>query len=235
MSEDEIQPAKSVSYISSFIWNIAAENARFATEVDAADPGKTTQDAISAIILAAASAESFMNEIAHLLSTYDMYGPYRRGSNDPDWIGIGEILEQMEADKASITTKYLTASILLPGEPLRKDKEPYQSYKTLTEVRNDFAHPKPQVDERPAVTYKQPKYMSTFEQKRWVYGTRDGDARAVGYLNRLQTPQIARWACRAARDIVVNIYDRFELIPSHPINFVFTSWKNRLKDERVRE
>jgi hypothetical protein len=219
-----------VVYAACHIWNIAADAAKRATDVKAANPGACTSDSVSAIIVAATATEAFINELSHMLSTLDTFGRHAPPTTPVDWKGIGELLEQLEDTHAQVTAKYLLASILLPKDALRKGDQPYQDFDMLINVRNDFAHPKAQV--RP------PKYFDTFVNRGWTYNAKTDEVKLAGWMLQLETPEVARWACRAAHNIIWDIVERFDG-PSEPlIQFLYEhlkfQWSKTVNDERVR-
>lgn len=147
-----------------------------------------------------------------------------------DWKGIGELLEQLEDAHTQVTAKYLLASILLPKKPLRKGEQPYQDFDMLIDIRNDFVHPKAQVHP--------PKYFETFVNRGWTYNAKTDKVKLVGWMNQLETPQVARWACRAAHNMIWDIVERFEGISQPPIHHLHMllkfQWGKTINDERVR-
>ena len=219
-----------VVYAASHIWNIAADAAKRATDVKAAHPRACTSDSVSAVIVAATATEAFINELSHMLSTLDTLGRRALPTTLIDWKGIGELLEQLEDAHAQVTAKYLLASILLPKDALRKGEQPYQDFAMLIDIRNDFAHPRAQV--RP------PKYFDTFVNKRWTYNTKTDEVKLVGWMLQLETPEIARWACRAAHNIIWDIVERFEGTAEPLIQLLHQRlrfhWSKTVNDARVR-
>ena len=219
-----------VVYAAWHIWDIAADAAKRATDVKAANPGACTSDSVSAILVAATATEAFINELSHMLSTLDALGKQAPPTTSVDWKAIGELLEQLENSHVQVTVKYLLASILLPKDALRKDDLPYQDFDMLIDIRNDFAHPKAQV--RP------PKYFDTFVNRKWTYNAKTDEVQLAGWMFQLETPEVARWACRAAHNIIWDIVERFDgtsepLIQSLHTRLKF-QWSKTVNDARVR-
>ena len=212
------------------IWNIAADAAKRASEVKVANTDAITSDTVSAIIISATATEAFINELSHMLITMDMLGRITIPTIPVDWKGIGEFLEQLEEAHAPVVAKYLLSSILLPKNSLRKGEQPYQDFNMLIDMRNDFVHPRSQTGE--------PKYFKKFVDKGWVYNKKTDKIKLVGWMNQLRTPQIARWACRAAHDIIYNLVERFNGVSETQINLLYNrlnfQWSKTVNDERVR-
>ena len=150
-----------VIYAAWHIWDIAAGAAKRATDFKSANPGALTSDSVSALILSATATEAFINELSHQLSTMDNYARHMQPNTNLDWKSVGERLEQLEDEHAHVTDKYLLASIMLPKDDLRKGHQPYQDFDMLINLRNEFAHPKAQVDP--------PRYFEVLVNKGLTY------------------------------------------------------------------
>lgn len=207
------------------IWNIAADAAKRATDVKAANPGACTSDTMNAIIIAATATEAFINELSLMLSTLDALP-----TTTIDWKGIGEFLEQLEDAHAQVTAKYLLASVLLPKDALRKGDTPFQDFDMLIDIRNDFAHPKAQVCP--------PKYFDMFVNRGWTYNTKADKVKLAGWMFQLETPEVARWACRSAHNIIWDIIERFDCTSEPLIQFLHErlkfQWSKTVNDARVK-
>ena len=107
-----------------------------ALAVDRCDDTGFALDAHVAQIMAAVSAEAFIDEFAFVLS-----GLWR-SNKAPDLARIGSILEQLEASRVQVTEKFSIASQLLPGTPFDPGSQPFQSFSQLIKLRNFLAHPK---------------------------------------------------------------------------------------------
>jgi hypothetical protein len=227
---------RNVAYVSNVIWTVAADAAEKATEQAAVDPHMPVPAAISAIIIAAASTEAFINELGHFLTTVPVFVADHGAPEQQEWGPIGHVLKQLEKDHAQAVTKYMTASVLLPGEALDPGRDPLQSYKQLMRVRHEFVHPKPQTEEIKDGVRQETDLMQFFIAKQWTVETRAGGGPHVtGYFNRLQTPEVARWACRAAMEIVLNISQRFVRERVTPLDIIYGDWSDMRKDPRIQE
>jgi hypothetical protein len=216
--------SREIVFAAWYFWNIAADSAQRAREVKAAYPRACTADTISAILLAAMSTEAFINELSVQLSLLNIYDT----AASKNWAKVGNLLNLLEKEHIQVTSKYRLVANLLPEEPLETGKQPYQNFYHLIRIRNDFAHPKAQETE--------PSYLKDFSQRGWLYNKQDDEPKLAGWMNQLQTPQIATWACQAARDIILNIVKRLE--DGHPPlqdlhDQLAFQWKKSLNDKRV--
>lgn len=205
--------SRELVYSSFHLWNIAADSAKRAREIKAMHPKACTTDAISAVLLSAMSTEAFINELGTrlaLLLDAEL-------TDSRKWNSIGEVFEQLEKERAQIKTKYLIGSQLLPGPALNKGMPPFQDFSRLIDMRNDFAHPK--------VLESPPKYIDYFNKKGWLYNKLDDEPKLVGWLNQLETPEIAAWACRAALGVISDIVERFSSVSNPQITFIYSTMK----------
>lgn len=219
----------SVAYVSWHIWNIAADAAKRATDLKAANPRACSADTVSTIIVAAAATESFINEIAHKLSNLDAGGGFILQTTPVDWKGIGESLGQLEDKRERVTTKYFLASKLLPKDALQKDAPSYQDFKRLIGIRNAFVHPKPQIPKDLDYDY--------FVNKGWTYNAKTDKVKLDGWMSQLETPDIARWACRSAHSIIWDIVERFDGTSEYLIQRLHEDlkfqWGKTVNDPRI--
>lgn len=164
-----------------------------------------------------------------MLSTLDAWGGHSPPTTPIDWKGIGELLEQLEKDHVQVRAKYRLASILLPKDALRNGVSPYQDFDMLIDVRNDFVHPKAQVHP--------PKYFNRFVNSGWTYNAKIDEVKLAGWRMQLETPEVARWACRAAHNIIWDIVERLDG-PTEPLIQLLHQdlkfqWSKTVNDARV--
>ncbi len=216
---------QSTTYASWHIWNIAADAALQAKIKKVAQPKITTADSVSAIILSAVATEAFINELGRRLTLLQKL----ELTSVEEWITVGTFLEELEAEHVQVTAKYLLISKLLPGEPLKKGEQPFQDFRLLINVRNDFAHPKAQ--------QKPPKYFEVFENRGWTYNKKTDKPKLYGWMTQLETPEIACWACRSAHNIIWNIIERFggtdHVVIADLYQGMKFQWGKTLNDKRV--
>jgi len=210
------------------IWNIAADAAQRAKDLKLANPGVITADTIAAVILSAMTTEAFVNEFGYRLNALPRPTQVEN-PNLQNWIDVGDILEQLEHERVQVKSKYLLASKLLPGEALQRGRQPYQDFAMLIDMRNDFVHAKAQT--------KPPQYFEQFVNRGWTYNASEDESKLVGWMNQLQTPQIACWACRSAYNIAWNFVGRFDTTEP-AIQSIGASlrlqWAGRQDDDRIK-
>jgi hypothetical protein len=211
------------------LWNISADAAQRAKELKLANPKVSTADTIVSVVLSAITTEAFVNELGYRLSALTRLT--RAGNQHlQNWIDVGDLLEQLEHERVQVTSKYLLVSKLLPGEALRGDMPPYQDFAMLIKIRNDFVHAKTQT--------KPPLYFEQFVNRGWTYNDSGDEIRLAGWMNQLQTPQVACWACRSAHNLVWNFVARFDNIAEPAIQSIGASlrlqWGKTQDDDRIK-
>lgn len=228
MENDWRKDIKGFVFSAGPLWNVAAEAAQRATDAERADPGTVTTDTLVSLILAAASTEAFINELPrHVLDFGPDVRPYLAETPEGrELLGIHDALETMEEENAQILSKYIVASMVLPGIPLNKGTQPYQDFARLIGLRNAIMHMK--IQEHPAEG-KIEKLLSYFQSRKWTYDP-GPNVVVIGWLSQIQTPQIARWACRSAAAVALDIADRFD--SGNPVRFM---WDRMRTDPRVLE
>lgn len=209
------------------IWNIAADAAQRAKNLKLANLGVITADTIVAVILAAMTTEAFVNELGYRLSTLKLR---HENPHLQNWIDVGDLLEQLERERVQVKSKYLLISKLLPGEALRRGTKPYQDFALLIDLRNDLVHAKTQT--------KPPAYFEQFANRGWTYNTSEDEIKLVGWMNQLQTPPVACWACQAAYNLVRNLVERFDSVTEPAIQSIGVmlrhQWAGRQDDDRMK-
>jgi hypothetical protein len=151
--------------------------------------------------MAVAAAESFINE----LSDFSEAMPWAA----PESKRLGELLPQVEADRGSLLLKWHVAALALSGEPFDRGMQPFQDFTTVVTLRNWLAHPKPRDEmllgiegDRVAFSIRPHKLMENLAQRGFVSST------PMNWLLRLQSPDIAEWACETVRAMVHALCDR---------------------------
>lgn len=154
---------------------------------------------MASIILAALSTESFIHEISfHVCSTAEMVRSENPTSpTNCQLFHALQFVEQLEKDRASTVSKYYYLSHLIAGQPLEKGSEPLQSLETLFSMRNDLVHPK--------VRSTTPKWVRAFYTRGMAYSKPEDELQLSGWYYQIQTPEIAAWACQAARRAIRHI------------------------------
>jgi hypothetical protein len=195
------------------IWLTACEARNRAIESVQKDPNAWPSDSIVAIVLSAASTEAFINELAELIA---MTKTRPDNTLSRELRAFADVIEEIEDSRGSLVLKYLMAAQTLRGFPFEKGANPFQDFATLITLRNDIMHLKPRdtdvVTQDGGESIAVPKYVVALQQR--------GLARTLGpnigmsWFNRLQTADIASWATKTARDIILAV---LELIPDDEI------------------
>ena len=98
-----------------FLWGTACEARDRAVTSAQAIPQTWPSDSIVAILLAAASTEAFINELAEMVAL-DRDNPWRQSSPlAPQLRALADTLQEIEEARGSLTLKYLMASHILSG------------------------------------------------------------------------------------------------------------------------
>lgn len=213
-------------------WMIAAVAADRAQATLANGPPTTTPDTVVAIIMGTVAAETFINEFPEqlrFLVPQDPQAPY--------WRNIADGIESLEEGKSEIKSKYYIASLLLPGGALNKGEQAWEEFVRLVDVRNKFVHMKVQQFEIDP-DLKPHKWNQWFAQRGWTITSVSG-GQLVGWENQIQTPEIARWACRASARIIVEIIKRMSdstgTVKHISYDMLLSHWNEALNEPRIKE
>jgi hypothetical protein len=189
------------------------------------NPRDFASDATVAIILSAASAEGFINELADTVRI-ELERP-QLYSVLPQLTMFADAHEQLENPKegprGSTGDKYLAASEKLSGSPFTRGANPYQPFATVMRLRDLHMHLRSRdrdglidngPDQEPTITISSPEGRIAFIKSLVQMGLTwqwDDDARiGASWLNLLQTAKMADWCCRASLNIIRAVLD---LIP----------------------
>lgn len=177
----------------------ASQDAR----ADAARPNALTTDSVVAVVMAAAAAEAFLNELAYHTDTIRV--------NTADWAptavtsqlaACASVLRELEDAKASVTAKYLIASLVLSGKSFERARAPYQDFATLMDLRNEVMHAKPV---RGDAGHRGTKILAALEQRGIAQRLFPGVP--TSWLHVLESPGVGAWACDAALGIIRAVLD----------------------------
>jgi hypothetical protein len=194
------------------LWSLAWDARNRAVNIAVKHSTDFASDATVAIILAAASTEGFINELADAvrlqLERPDFY------SVSPQLSAFADAHDQLEDRRGSTGEKYIVAAEKLSGTPFDKGSKPYQPFATLMRLRDRHMHLRSRDNDgiidngprkEPTITISRPKGDIAFIQCLMQAGlTWKGDNPEIGisWLNLLQTARMAEWACKAALDII---------------------------------
>ena len=170
------------------LWNMARD-ASVRAGLSLPDPSSNpTSDATVAVVMAAASAEAFINELAYLLGRLDE-------PEEPSKAFVAAV-SQLEAERAPTTLKYLVASLILSGKMLDRGRQPFQDFSDLMRLRNAIMHLDPS---GPPGVYK--RFLRSPLSHSYE------DEGGLLWLLDIQTEKMAEWACDAAFNIVCTVRD----------------------------
>ena len=213
-------------FSSGHLWTIAVDAAIRAQVSRINLPHAPTAETTVAIIMAAVAAEAFINELPQLILAHDKYGPHPRTVTDTTWRAIAASIEQLETDHVQVTGKYLIASVLLPGEPLQRDEQTFADFSKLITIRNNLVHLKVQVESNYPGAAKQKTFLNDFKNRRWTNPPLEDGGTAIGWLKQIQTPQVARWACRSSANIIWDTFQRLESLPE-PVRKIYEGFEDQ--------
>ena len=190
------------------IWLTACEARNRAIDTVQKEPNAWPMDSIVAIVLSAAATEAFINELAELIA---MSNSRHENILSQELRAFAVVIEEIEQSRGSLLLKYLMAAQTLRGFPFDKSSNPFQDFATLITLRNDVMHLKPR--DTDVVTdgiqsIAVPKYVVALQQRKLARTPPPNVG--MSWFNRLQTTEIASWAPRVARDIILAVLD---LIP----------------------
>jgi hypothetical protein len=186
------------------LWSMAKISWDRAAQFSCDHPERQPSDALVAIILAAATAECFINELAELVRL-DFEG------NSRQFLSAGKLeflkrFDLEEKGRGRILEKYCIAALTLSGKQLIKDKNPYQDFKLLVDVRNYIIHLRPRQRLVPDVGFPLPEAILglekrglTFKPKWW---------RDYSWVDAISTVEMAEWSCQTARNMIIDIHNR---------------------------
>jgi hypothetical protein len=172
----------------------------YADRTAAGEVGVLTDDAITAIVMAAAAAEAFINELA------DNIGLVRQNASDwmplePTVRAASDAILDVEFYRGSLVEKYLEAAKALKNR-FDKGNLPFQDFERLIALRNAIMHVKPvRSNERHSG-----EAVTDELARRGI-----GMAATTGQLpwfDRLMAPEVARWACQSARTVILDLFSK---------------------------
>jgi hypothetical protein len=184
------------------------------------DQGVLTTDAIVAIVLAAAAAEGFINELAENIGQYRQHASsWAPNAITPQMSAAADAIFDLEFQHGSVTDKYVQASAQL-GHRFDKGGKAFQNFDSLIELRNAIMHIKPvrlsESHSGDAMTEALARQGHAIKR----------DQYSLPWFDRLQTPATARWACDVARATILAILDLIPQTPTDPLGLVQNLYRN---------
>ena len=178
--------------------------------VDDRAPGQL--QALTSIIYAALSLETFINEIPVVMDNLFL------DATSPLWLRtFVYVLDELEQSRAQIRTKYSLSKFILSGVSFDTSQPLYQHFDLLIDLRNEIVHQKPGdwrfgVDEKGAIIrtkrriLKKLNSINTLGQE--LPDESDEDSETVeNWLDKISTRAMARWACKSSRNMILAILD----------------------------
>jgi hypothetical protein len=156
-------------------------------------------DALSAVILAAAAAKAFINELAEL-SRQEVNGDPRRWPPPPPELqALATAVINVERSHGSTTEKFAAGIKALTGQPPDLGRKPFQDLILLMRARDGLIHTKLDVLPAPAdgLTSNVPSVVKQLRSKNIT--AIDADLAADDALS---TRASAKWACETAASMV---------------------------------
>lgn len=177
-------------------------------------------EALASIIFAAMSLEAFMNETVFLAEKHIKH------SDQPGWLtAFVDVINELEASKAPLQSKFLTAKYILSGASFDKGKNPYQAFHMLVRLRNEIVHQKAhdpiEWDNEGNLAVKRHNILESFRALDILGEYPDAKVKAdltvTNWVDDISTRAMARWACNAACGMVHAIA---EAAPASPMREV---------------
>jgi len=156
--------------------------------------------ALVAIVFSVVALEAFINEMAEMAS-----GAMPKAETEPQKIAtFAEILKYVGDSRGSLEMKYNLAKWVCTGQFYEKDAKPYRDFADLIATRNALIHykvlDKITFAEDGSASMAEPKILKRLESKGILT---DIPARLnVAWIERVGTPETARWACETAAAMV---------------------------------
>jgi hypothetical protein len=156
-----------------------------------------------AVVFAAASLEGFINELAAL-------APQHQSETMPPIGQFATLAAEADAGRASTKLKFQLAFLVFDGQPLDHGRQPYQDFDLLFAVRNEIIHLKedPIYPTVPGGEPTLPKIARRLDSRRVklnlpkTVNPLTGDYIDGSFVSLLSTPEVAKWACETAANMV---------------------------------
>jgi hypothetical protein len=172
-------------------------------------------DATAAVVLAAAATEAFINEFAETISVLRQNAATWNPSRIT--LGMGAAADEifdLEFLRRSVLTKYSVAAKRL-GKRIDKGSLLYQDFDRLIGLRNALMHIHPV---RPTEAHSGEKIADKLAARGIAMKREPGTS--FSWYDRVQTADLARWACASARAIILEVLDQVPPTPGDPLKFV---------------
>lgn len=214
---------------SRFLWTVAAEYTEKARIARRERPDAAAcPDALAAVVFATMFIEAFLNELAWYALDASLI-EHSDSIARPKIEQAFEKLRDLEAERAQPLDKLRALSGLLPGQALAKGAEPMQSLGVLYAMRNDLVHLKVKAT---------PAYLAVFMGKGMTVDKMSDGVQLAGWMNQIQTAEIAAWACQTSRAVAKHLRSQIELLGDDVlvdgiVQFGTVDWTRMDPDPRV--
>ena len=157
-------------------------------------------EAITAILLSAASTEAFVNEFAEYVIAVRAL-PYHGEEILPSIAESASVIMRLEAGRRSVTEKYRKGANALSSEPAFEESPVFQEFKCLHDLRSSIMHVKLAIGSDHGGT----RQTNNLAERRIAIPQTDF---GMPWFERLMVPSVAKWAHDSARDIMRAFVDR---------------------------
>jgi hypothetical protein len=207
---DEDDMATGTFYYAGQLFGIAKQAYNRAKESCQTDRHFVEGDPLVAVIFSAASTEAFISELRQSAQTH--FGFFPELGPTPDRVDdLATLLNEVD-ERGSITLKYQIAKLALTGKTPDRGQALFQDFATLADLRNSLMHMKydhiksvriGEVDvQHPSVIAK----LCSKNILALLEGDDAGDA-VAGWVHRMSTPAVARWACNTVAAVVKDLVE----------------------------
>lgn len=185
------------------------------------------QDAFPAILLSAAAAESFINELAEAAKIDGSLSEVF--ASTAVLRDLGEIIGQVEAERGSIILKYQLAKKVLDGSTFQPGRPPFQDFVEFMKLRNVLVHPR-SFDQFTEEGHMQPQppVIRALQQRGLTQtrGRKLGDVPGgTSWLYEVECSRTAEWAYNATHNTIKAL---LELLPDQDLGHVYAGFRSRL-------
>lgn len=200
--------------------------ARNRAYVDFQRPNALTSDSITAIVLSAAASEAFVHELADHIEVWGRNASrWAPDAISPPLAAYAAAMSELEESHAPVTLKYLVAALALSGHAFVRDRAPFQDFADLIRLRNALMHMKPASSDDP----HQGRRITEALAQRGI-AIKVEPTTQFPWLNRLEVPAVAEWACTTSRAMILAVLD---LIPpgndfADPVASLATQFRTHL-------
>lgn len=195
------------------LWRQALLERDRAREQASQSPDGSADATLAAIIMAAVTAEAFINELAETIAFMADIPAVAPSVITPPLLSLAASVKEVETERGSLKLKYLIAARTLSGASFDKGANPYQDFTSLISLRNDLVHVKPR-DTYDGLIARPPKYIQVLQQRGLAIDP--GERVSMSWLSVIRTARMAEWACETARGMILAV---LEIMPHTGLPF----------------